>query len=723
MTDDKDDAGLKGDDKIIAEARRRFKRCEDWESGAQTRYIEDIKFAEGDSDNKWQWDDAAYDVRVKAQKPALTVNKTRQGNLQILNDQRQNKSQIKIRPVGDGATYDAAKVFEGIVRHIEYQSRALEAYDSAYYGAVYGGWGYLRIATDYVDDKSFDQEIYIRRERDALSIYLDPDAQEYDKSDARFGFKFRDRARDEAEGLYPWLKDNGPETNGIDHDRNWNDKDHVRECEYYRLVEEKGELLHIRIPPGVFDDVGFEGIVPSSDLPPGWKDEIHKDFIVNRRKTKTPVIEWFKIIGDRIVERNIWPGIYIPLIIVVGEETVIDGKLDRKGHTRSQKDPQRMYNWYSSAAVEYAAGQTKTPYLISQRAIEGLEGYWNNANNDTLPYLPWNDVDTDNPAAAISPPVKIAPPVSHGAAIEGMKIAQMELMMATGQYQAQFGENENAKSGVAIQTRQRQGDNATYHFIDHLAQALTFTGRQLIDLIPKIYDTPRVIKIMAEDGSQTEVNIDPNGPAYEQRINGKPASPEEVKAAEADPTLRDKIETIFNPNVGKYDVEADIGPAYNTRRQEAFAAMSELAGRPGSNLMQIAGDLYFKNADFPMADEIAERFKRATPKAILGEAPPPEVQQLQQQNEALHKITAELALKLSVAEGKVKQGVDKSHVDEYNAETQRMSAVGAIDPDAMKPIIRQLVQDALQTELSPLMDRHAVEDQARMPAPEPEAVN
>jgi hypothetical protein len=192
---DADDT-LKGDEKIIDEARKRFKRCAEWEDAARKRYVEDIKFAEGDSDNKWQWDETQYDDRADQKKPTLTVNKTREHNLQILNDQRQNKSQIKIRPVGAGATFKSAEIYEGIVRHIEYQSRALEAYDAAAYCQIYGGWGYWRITTDYVDDDSFEQEIYIRRTPDPLSIYLDPDIQEFDGSDARFGFAFKDYDRD-----------------------------------------------------------------------------------------------------------------------------------------------------------------------------------------------------------------------------------------------------------------------------------------------------------------------------------------------------------------------------------------------------------------------------------------------------------------------------------------------------------------------------------------------
>ena len=461
-----------GDEAILDDARRRFKRCQDHEANARQRFIADIKFAEGDSDNLYQWDKSAYDDRIAARKPALTVNKTRQANLQILNDQRQNKSQIRIRPVGDGATYKAAQIFEGIVRHIEYQSRAPEAYDSAAYSQIYGGFGFWRITTDYVGDGSFDQEIFIRRVRDPLSMYLDPDAQEYDKSDARFGFAFIDRPRDQAEVEYGWLKDDVPVRNGIDHNLGWNDTDTVRECEYYRVTEVDDELMHLRVPEhGLYHgSPAIEGMQHRSALPVQWNEDLHGHMAMRRRAVKTAKVEWFRIVGDRILERNVWPGRYIPAVMVIGEETVIDGQLDRKGHTRAQKDPQRIYNYFTSEACAYVAGQTKSPWLTSARAVEGHETMWNTANIETRPYMLWND--TDEQGAPIAKPERIAPPVSHSAAMEGMRYAQNEMMMASGQYQSQFGENENAKSGVAIQTRQRQGDNATYHYIDHLAQGI-----------------------------------------------------------------------------------------------------------------------------------------------------------------------------------------------------------------------------------------------------------
>jgi hypothetical protein len=710
------------DEEILTEARARFKRCAEWEADARTRHEADVKFCEGDSDNGFQWDQQDRTKRSGESRPSLTINKTRQHCLQIVNDARQHKAAINVRPVGDGATYEAAKIFEGVVRHIEYISNASEAYESASWQQVVGGWGYWRVLTDFMDDKSFDQEIYIRRVPDPLSVYLDPDIQQFDGSDAGFGFVFRDVLREDFEAEYPAEEGEAGANTTLGDEmvrpiEGWDDTTHVRTAEYYRKSQKKDELLYLA-----------DGTITlKSEMDPDLYKAMPEEAVVRRRHTTRPEIEWFKIVGRKIVDRKIWPGSYIPLVRVIGEETVIDGQLDRKGHTRALKDPQRMYNFWSSSATEHVALQSKSPYIAPAASIEGHEMLWANANRENRAVLTFNHKDDEG--KDLPAPARQAPPVMSTAYMQGMHTAQQELMMASGQYQAQMGENENAKSGVAIQQRQRQGDNATYHYIDHLAQAIRFTGRILLDLIPKIYDTPRVIKIMAENGDQTEVHIDPNAPEpHQMMIPGPtgqmvPVPPEKAKQAQSDPDIASEVKTIFNPNVGKYFVQADVGPAFGTKRQEQFNALSQMMER-NSDLVKIAGDLLFAAADFPMADELQERFKRAIPANILGTGPPPEVAQMKEQYEQqvkmLQNSVAQMHQQLTEKDAKLQGRADEADIRTYDAETRRLAAVGSIDPEALKVVVRQMVSEMVGMPVVPLMAAHAHAEQQYMPAP-PEA--
>lgn len=641
---------LSGDDKIIREAQDRFERCEKWEGEARKHYLNDVKFANGDSDNLFQWPDAVRQNRDIDQRPCLTINKTHQHNLMIVNDAKKNKPSVTVHPVSNGATYQAAEAFEGIVRHIEYISNAQTAYDTAVTGQVEGGVGYWRVVTDYENDDSFDQEIFIRRVSDSLAVFIDPDCMEADCSDARFGFIFEDMPRDEFKDEYPDEMEFVAQA-ALGNGSGWIDKDHVRIAEYYRRIEKSDKLVAFR------DSQTNELITErKSNIPSEIYKALKEDPTFKERDIIDHQIQWYKIVGEHVLEKKDWLGKYIPIIKIVGEETVIDGMMDRKGHTRALKDPQRIYNYWSSSAVEQVALQGKQPWVAPAAAIEGYETFWGTANKTNYSVLTYNHIADDG--TMIPPPIRSEPPQMAQAYIQGMQISSTEMMMVSGQYQAQMGEPSNERSGRAIAERQRQGDTATYHFIDNLAIGIRYTGKILIDLIPKVYDTKRVRKILGLDGAEMELQIDPsNKAAFEAK---------QMKDGKA-------VQAIFNPTVGQYSVQADTGPAYDTQRQEAFNAFSQIAAN-NPELMGVIGDLLFKNADFPGADEIAERLERMVPPQAKGGINP-QVQQMQQQIQQLTGIATNLTEELASEKRKVKSREEQKEVDVYKAITDRLDVI------------------------------------------------
>lgn len=653
---------------LVQEAKDRFKRCQEWEGEARKRYIADRKFANADSDNMWAWDDRIAGDRIRDNRPMLTINEINQHNLQIINDAKKNKPEIRIRPVGDGATYQSAQVFQSVARHIEYISNAQTVYDRATTFQVEGGIGYWRVVTDYADAESLDQEIFLRAVKDPLAVYLDPDINEADGSDARFGFIFDDVPTDKFTARFPRYKDQVP-TQTLNNGDDWLNEDHVRVAEYYRRLEKNDQLV------SWVDDSGERQQSKASKLGKEVVAQLQADPTADfrSRDVTEDVIEWYLIAGDKVVEKSIWPGKYIPIVRVVGTETIIDGKLDRKGHTRGLKDPQRQFNYWASSAAEQVALQGKSPYMAPVRAIEGFENYWENANTENFSTLPYNDIDDDG--REIAPPQRTVPPVMAAAYVQGMQLARQQLMYASGQYEAEMGAPSNERSGVAIEARQRQGDTATYHFIDNLAVAIRFTGKILVDLIPKIYDTPRIIRLLASDGSidmdSEPVQIDPQAKAaYVEHVN------EEQQV----------VARIFNPNVGKYDVQADIGPDFATRRQETFNALMQLV-QEDSALLPLVGDILFRAADFAMADEVAERLRNMVPPQALG-GPSPEQVEMQQTITQLQN-----ALEQSVQA--LADEKRKTSVDSYKAETDRLKLGVDVDPLVLVPVIRDAVQQAI----------------------------
>jgi hypothetical protein len=698
------------DNEILLEAKKRFKVCEDWESQARIWFDYDYKFANGDSNNMFQWDNWVVGDRQTLKRPCLTINKTMQHNLQIINDGKQNKPGVNIRPVGDDASFEAAQVFQEVVRHIEYISSAENVYDNAAVYQVSAGWGYWRVSVEKIIG-SFNKDIFIRRIKDPRSVYLDPNINEVDGSDAWFGFIFDDMPRDLYEAQHPKFKNVG-NVAFANNDYGWLQKDTVRVAEYFRKTQEEDKLVYF-ILPETQEEIGP---IKFSELPKEGK-EMFKE--IKKREGNLPEeeqtfkeqdelserIEWYKIAGNKIIDRKPWLGRYIPIVRLPGTETVIDGIWDCKGHTRALLDPQRIYNINSSANVEFGALQTKSPITAPVEAIEGFEDLYNRANIDNLSVLPYNGLREDG--KEIPAPKRMEAPKSSPAYVEQMKIAQEEMMMVSGQYQAQMGENENAKSGVAINARQRQGDRATYHFIDNQAIAVRFTGKILIDLIPKIYDTKRVIRIEAKDGSIMNVTMDPKaGQAFQKQSdpNGQPEMDNQQQI----------VNIIFNPSVGIYDVQSDTGPSYATRRQEAFNALTQIAAQ-NENFMNIGGDLLWKVADFPEAQELARRWRKIIPKNITGDAMDPNVEQAM--HDASNKIEQQLALitqqqqqladkdrELAIKERAQSLNETKTAVSEIRADfqalTERLGTVGNAGPgisvEQLQPIIRATLMEILQ---------------------------
>lgn len=663
------------DHAILKEAKERFKRCQDWEATARTRFLDDKKFAEADAYNMYQWPEGIQGVRTTQKRPMLTINRARQHNLDILNDARQSRVEIKVRPVRGGATFDSAEMYNGIIKHIEYQSGADSAYQLALKGAVQSGIGWCRLVTDYVGDDSFEQDIFIRPVNDPLSIYLDPDITKFDGSDARFGFVFTDMPKAEFDALYPELKDTTQNTE-LAPGESWVTSEQVKIAEYFRCVRDENKIYAFTDP-----QTGQQIVKTEKEIDQELLSLVIDQPETAMRSVVQTKVEHFKIIGDKITEEKVWPGRYVPLARCIGEETVIDGQLDRKGHTRALLDAQRMLNYNFSASVEYGALQSKTPFIAPMQAIEETQEMWNNANVENYSVLPYKHVDEDgNP---IPRPERQMPPTGAPVFMQGARDALEQMYLASGQNQADFGQPGNEKSGVAIQQRQRQGDNATYHYLDHQAIMIKFIGKQLIDLIPKVYDTERMVKWRDDVGKETQLKIDPNAEQVHQVEKGED----------------DSEQAVLNPTIGSYDIQADVGPAYATQRQEAFNAFSQLlAGN--KELISVVGDIWMQFADIPGGQEAAKRLKRLVPAQALGDGPPPDLVQAQQQIQQLTAIVDKLSAQIASKEATHALDQEKTAVKAYDSQTQRLAALKDFlqaDPQGLLSLIMGVIDEARET--------------------------
>lgn len=689
-------AGLTPDEKILQTARERKKRIDDVEGGAIKNFQDDYRFANGDARNHDQWPDGLWTSRSGGgegqDRPSLTINKTRTHCRLVINQSLKNKSAVRISPTGGGSSYEAAQIMQSLTRRIEFISKASIAYKKAITDQIMGGVGYTTLDTDYVG-KSFDQDIFIRRGKDATCYGLDPECEDPTGLDANFGFIWHRMSREKflSNPKYRKYKDHvGKSTLGKDDV--WLTDDAILVAKYYTRTLLSDTLITYVEPTSQERINVCASEIENPELLKSLLQDIDNGKIDgDTRPYQDQKVKWYFCAGDCIIERGDWAGRYVPITRWIGEEVYIDGKLDRKGLTRYMIDPQRMLNYHASGAVEFGALQNKSPYVGDARAFEGQE-QWKKANVENFPYLAFNGIDEDAPAELqkIEAPQRQTPPQTSPVYMSGMEVAERQMMATSGQYQSQFGENENAKSGIAINERQDQGDLATFDFNDNQSDALRAIGVMIVDLIPKIYDTKRIIRITHDDGNESDLQIDPSQKEAVQEIA---KDEEEAK------------QVVFNPAVGEYEVIADAGPNFATQRREAWNALSGIL-QQNMQLAAVIGDLLFRFGDFPGATDIMNRLqkeiKATKPYLFDDNAFTPAMQQMQGQIQKLGKLNEELVAK--IAEMKLTQTgrLEKRDIDAYRAETDRMGTLAKMPgtPQELQALINQVVADALSTHLT-----------------------
>lgn len=667
-------------DKIVKRAHESFKRYMKYEGSFRDSFRNDVMFNAGDSDNRWQWDDMLTATRDQDEKPSLTINKTRVHCALVVNEIRKHPPAITVRPTGVGSTSASAKIWGGLIREIGRVSNATAIYVKAGESLVQGGVGYWRVLTEYENEKSFDQVIRIRSVKSPMGVALDPEAKEPDGADSNWGMIFEDVLNDTIEDEYPKSKDQIGTTNAVQTNEglSWITAEHTRVAEYYEREKYMDWLVGYTVD-------GKEKTEFLSDIPAELRSEILKKPTARKRRQVRGKIMWYKIVGRKVVDSRRIPGKYIPIVRVIGEETVVDGVLDRKGMVRNLKDPQRNLNYWTSAATEQVALQTKVPWVGPAAAFEG-HPEWSNANTMNYSFLPYNHQDDqEKPLPA---PVRAQPPQLAQAYVVGVQIADQQLNDISGQHEPNQGKEDNADSGRAIIARKVAGELSTYHYPDALAQGVAYTGRIIISMFPEVYDTPRQVRMTEQDGQQNEVNLNPDM---------QEASKEQDK-----PDEPETKETEFNPNIGEHEVEAQAGPDYATQRQWAVEAMTQVIGN-NQQLWQVFGDLLIQNMDFPGADEMAERMRRTIPKNILGEGPSPQEEQLQQQLQQMQKIIQNMITSMGELQQKLDNKDEEMTIKAVDSETKRIKELGnaqanyeaAGEGDEIKKLMVEATGDAL----------------------------
>lgn len=580
-------------EQIVADVRDRLSEAWDHDKDNRDEGARDLAFLAGD-----QWPDAVKREREASRRPMLTINRLPQFLRQVTNDIRQADLSIKVSPVDDRSDPELAKIYNGLLRQIQYQSSASHVFATAAEHQSGCGIGWFRVVTQYMDDSAFEQEIKLRAIPHPFSVYCDPAAVLPDRSDAIWMIVTELVPTATFKARYPKAAVESVDVSSANSRSSlyWTTSDAVRIAEYW-VKEPYTKVLGLTEAGETID---------LTDIKPA--DRVFLPPIVRERKQTAYKVKQYLVSGTEILDGpNEWAGKHIPIVPVIGSEVPLENKTLRYGLIRFARDPQTLYNYYRTATAEMIALAPKSPYLVTTGMIgdKEIKPLWDTANTANRPYLPYK-VD---PAAPNAVPRREHPPEMPAALVQEAQIASEDMKATTGIYDAGLGRRSNETSGRAILARQHEGDVANYHYADNLHRALEHCGRILIDLIPHVYDTERVIRIMQDDDTEEYARVN----AVQMSYDGVP--------------------TIMNDlSAGRFDVRVTIGKSYSTKRIEsADSLMQFMQAVPDS--AQVIADLVAKNMDWPGSEEIAKRLKNAVPAALLvdpddpnspGPPPPPD---------------------------------------------------------------------------------------------------
>lgn len=681
-------ADTRNEEDDLAEAREDYEHCVDRWAENYNAGLDDFTFSRLHE----HWPERLRKERELQGQPCLVIPALPPLIRQVVNDSRQNKPSITVHPVDSAADPETAEIFNGLIRHIEQSSDADVAYDTAVEHSVTGGFGWFKINTRYATDDSFEQDIVIEAVPNCFAILPDPDSTAADSSDWMKAFEIESLTK-------RTFAQRWPDADPVSFDSSStarkaaDDGESVQVAYRWCREETSRRIVALSAPRADAPDDALAmagNLIPENLVIDLAIYEAHRDLFealgmtIQGRPRDVPSFRVYQKTysgADRLEEIE-WAGRWIPIVPVYGEDLNIEGRRILSGLVRPAKDAQRRLDYWESMVTELVALQPKSPFVGPVGAFRTDAARWATANVENHPFLEF-DVKTEDGQAIPAAPQRQPPASVPAGALQLLLNASDDIKRITGIYDASLGARSNETSGKAIMARQREGDVGTFHYIDNLSRAIRHAGRIILDLVPKVYGTPRILRILGPEGDVSTVKVNQETPV--QRKNPRTGELEEIMRT-------------FDLSVGKYDLTVSAGPSFTSRREEAAAQMTELI-RAYPAAAPIIGDLLAKNLDWPGASEIAERFKAMLPAQLQGQNP--EAQAAQQQ-------LAQLAQALQAAHAQIEQlktdrasEARKLDIDAYEAETGRLKTIipkGApYDQAQMAPVVVASLVQILQS--------------------------
>ncbi len=664
---------------------------------------EDLAFS--DPCNPQQWDEEEKRQRETdpgGARPCLVMDQLGQYVSNVAGQVEQRPPSLHAIPAVDGHQ-KVAESLDGFFRQIEYASRANEHYARVLTSAARVGIGYLLVRPQVTDAALNYQEPRIDSEGDPLKVLLDPWSTNLGGSDADFGYHLTSFSPARFERTFG--KKAAKISFGDEEMKRVSDeRDTILVADEWLVSEDKQNVIVCGMPNG--DQVSLS----EDDYWTAKKNGQNPAFLYNYSDKKR-IVKWCRMSGSEVLTASTtYPATGIGIVPVYGYVSFADGRLTYCGIPRRAREPQRAYNYHMSEMRVLMSQAPKSPWLVEARSIRGLERLWDRASVDSRAYLPYHSTDPDDPTIALPVPQRMNVATNLQNHIQNAEQAKADIQAAIGMYQANLGAPSNETSGVAIDSRKQQGEASTSHFPSHLAASLTQVGKLCLDMVPRLINTRRQLRILGIDNTPSTVRVDPKQPK---------------------PFMETDDGISINPNQGSYDVRVVVGATYSTQREQAAAAYQEMI-RANPQMLPIIGPLWAQSLDVPHADRLAQ---------VLTATAPPEVRAILSPESDKQPTTAQLAAQLEQVKQALQEAIKHAQdaqaeadqaqqqlaskeeeqearitelaLDRYNAETARLKVTGA-NQQQIEAIVARLMQDMQRTDIS------AASAPAPMPQPEQE---
>lgn len=611
------------DSQILSEAKARLKFCRDNDHHNRENADKVLKFLLGDGYSQWDANEVAR--READKRIVLQINQLTKYAKQVIGDMRQNKVRVKVHPESSDADPETAKIREGIIGDVEYQSNAESIYDYARAYNAKCGYGAWRVRTRYTKENPFEQEPYLELIENPLNVYMDPSAKDPNYADAKYGFVIDQYTRKEFKeefgelALTETLNTNPSEDSA---DYLWWGTDFILVVEYFRVETMKVNKV-------LLSDGQIMTKKQADEYLAGWEASPNKSTTIptiqKEREVEEKEVKWYKLKGDAIIQRGDWPGPIIPIVLFHGEKINIGGKTHIYGMFHDALDAQRNLNYWYTALAEAVALQPKAPIVITPKEIAGFEKDYAQAHDKNTPFLLFNP-DPSAPGR----PGRMDSAGVNPALFAQVEKAEQNLKDTMGMYNADVGDTGNEISGVAIRERQTPGDTATFIYHDNGNQAIAHSGRIINSIIPFLYDTERDARLKKDDETEAFVPINTTVQKATNALEKDPSKYGGLDKKKLGDMMASPDAGPFAPyndvKAGSYSVIISTGPSFATRRMEASAHMLQMAvALPNMNPL----DKYFfiDKQDFDGAHDWAEAIRRTLPPGTMelrpGEEPPP----------------------------------------------------------------------------------------------------